>query len=237
MTLTDFILRIALALLFGAIIGVERQWRQRMAGLRTNTLVSTGAALFVSLAVMTDDELSPTRIAAQVVSGIGFLGAGVIFRQGATVRGLNTAATLWASAAVGVLAGSGLLVQAAIGTVAVLVANTLLRPIVRVINRQPMEDTEVEMGYRCHLRIRAQDEAAIRELLLKSVEQEPLTFRALSSHDAEDPQHLEVVANLAAEGRHDAAMERIVSTLCREPTVSAIRWEIVDDSERAEISL
>ena len=90
------------AMLLGALIGAERQWRQRMAGLRTNALVATGAAVFI-LSAMSASPDSPGRIAAQIVSGIGFLGAGVIMRDGMNVRGLNTAATLWCSAGIGVL--------------------------------------------------------------------------------------------------------------------------------------
>src|SRR6202044_1494515 len=100
-------LNLGFATLLGACIGVERQWRQRMAGLRTNTLVAIGAASFVIFEGLFPDDGSPTRVAAQVVSGIGFLGAGIIFREGLHVTGLNTAATLWCSAAVGLLAGSG----------------------------------------------------------------------------------------------------------------------------------
>ena len=94
--------RLGSALLFGGIIGFERQWHQRMAGLRTNALVSLGAAGFVVFSMAVADS-SPTRVAAQVVSGIGFLGAGVILREGINIRGLNTAATLWCSAMVGTL--------------------------------------------------------------------------------------------------------------------------------------
>src|SRR5215471_11205202 len=100
-------INLAVAMALGAAIGFERQWRQRMAGLRTNTLVAIGAASFVIFAALIPGESSPTRVAAQVVSGIGFLGAGIIFREGLHVTGLNTAATLWCSAAVGLLAGSG----------------------------------------------------------------------------------------------------------------------------------
>ena len=92
----------------GAMIGFERQWRQRMAGLRTNTLVALGAATFVVFAGQFSDT-SPTRVAAQVVTGIGFLGAGVISKEGVNVRGLNTAATLWCAGAIGLLAGVGLM--------------------------------------------------------------------------------------------------------------------------------
>ena len=129
MTWTEFLIRLIVAFLLGSVIGLERQWRQRLAGLRTNTLVATGAALFVMLSALTPGDSSPNRVAAQVVSGIGFLAGGVIFREGLTVRGLNTAATLWCAAAIGAMSGAGLLFHASMGTVAVLVANLLLRPI------------------------------------------------------------------------------------------------------------
>ena len=93
------VLNLGAAFLLGGVIGFERQWRQRLAGLRTNTLVALGAATFVLFAGLFPGEGSPTRVAAQVVSGIGFLGAGIIFKEGFNVSGLNTAATLWCSAA------------------------------------------------------------------------------------------------------------------------------------------
>src|ERR1700761_8952601 len=107
MNLSDIAIRLGVALLIGALIGFERQWRQRMAGLRTNALVSLGAAGFVVFSITIPGEGSSTQVAAQIVSGIGFLGAGVILREGINVRGLNTAATLWCSAMVGAFAGSG----------------------------------------------------------------------------------------------------------------------------------
>jgi hypothetical protein len=85
-------INLAVAFCLSAAIGFERQWRNRLAGLRTNTLVALGAASFVVFAALVPGEASPTRVAAQVVSGIGFLGAGLIFREGMSVRGLNTAA-------------------------------------------------------------------------------------------------------------------------------------------------
>ena len=111
----EFFGRAAIALALGALIGIERQWRQRMAGLRTNALVALGSALFELFDVLLSGTpgTDPTRIAAYVVSGIGFLGAGVILRDGINVRGINTAATIWCSAAVGVLAGAGFVIEAA----------------------------------------------------------------------------------------------------------------------------
>lgn len=106
MMVYELTLRLAAALVVGVIIGIERQWRHKMAGLRTNVLVSVGAAMFCLIAALSAHEASPTRIAAQIASGIGFLGAGVILRDGLNIRGLNTAATLWCAAAAGAMAGS-----------------------------------------------------------------------------------------------------------------------------------
>ena len=127
-------LDLIMAVLLGGVIGFERQWRQRLAGLRTNTLVSLGAAIFVVFAGQFTDS-SPTRVAAQVVTGIGFHGAGVIWKEGVNVRGLNTAATLWCSAAVGLLAGSGYWRHAILAAGLVVGVNLVLRPLVGLINR------------------------------------------------------------------------------------------------------
>jgi putative Mg2+ transporter-C (MgtC) family protein len=116
MSIVEAAINLGVALGLSAVIGFERQWRNRLAGLRTNSLVSLGAASFVIFAALVPGEASPTRVAAQVVSGIGFLGAGLIFREGLNVRGLNTAATLWCSAAIGVLAGAGYLIYATLAT-------------------------------------------------------------------------------------------------------------------------
>jgi len=145
----DTLLSLSTAFVLGGLIGLERQYRQRTAGLRTNALVAVGAALFVNIAMRFHDlyggSPGPMQVVAYVVSGVGFLGAGVIMREEGNVRGINTAATLWGSAAVGVAAGTGLVVEALLGTVFVLAANTLLRPIVNAINRQPLDVRSVEV--------------------------------------------------------------------------------------------
>jgi putative Mg2+ transporter-C (MgtC) family protein len=124
-------LNLLAAAALGAAIGFERQWRQRLAGLRTNTLVALGAATFILFGRLAGDTDSAARVGAQVVSGIGFLGAGVIFKEGLNIRGLNTAATLWCSAAVGLLAGMGFIGYAALCAVLVVGSNVVLRPLVR----------------------------------------------------------------------------------------------------------
>src|SRR5437870_1345885 len=160
MTLPDFTLRILVALLCGLAIGVERQWHHRLAGMRTHALVATGSAAFVALSGMAAGDNSATRIAAQVVSGIGFLGAGVIFKEGFNVRGLTTAATLWCAAAVGTLSGSGFVAAAAIVTAMVIGTNVLLRPFSHMLDRRPR--TEMETSYLVHVPCRRVGEAEVR---------------------------------------------------------------------------
>lgn len=209
-----------------AIIGFERQWRNRLAGLRTNTLVALGAASFVIFAGLVPGDASPTRVAAQVVSGIGFLGAGLIFREGLSVRGLNTAATLWCSAAIGVLSGAGYPWHAAVATGFVIFVNLLLRPIVNFINRQPLTATELEIGYLISVTCRSPDEAHIRALLLQGLAGSGLALRRLDSNDLSTSGCVVVSAHVSATQRVDTDVEKIVGRLSLEPTVSAARWQV-----------
>jgi|SRR5579862_7757717 len=133
LTAIDFLTRLGIAALLGIAIGFERQWRQRAAGLHTSSLVSVGAALFALLDGIINAG-DATRIVAGVVTGVGFIAGGVILRSGLNVTGLNTAATMWATAAVGALAGFGLFPQAAAGAVAIILLNLLLSPLADAIN-------------------------------------------------------------------------------------------------------
>jgi putative Mg2+ transporter-C (MgtC) family protein len=218
-------INLAVALALSAVIGFERQWRNRLAGLRTNTLVALGAATFVIFAGLVPGGDSPTRVAAQVVSGIGFLGAGLIFREGLSVRGLNTAATLWCSAAIGVAAGAGFLLFATVATGFVVFVNLLLRPIVNFINRQPLTATELEIGYVLSVTCRSPDEAHVRALLLQGLAGSGVGLRRLDSNDVGETGRVCVTAYVNASHRVDADVERIVGRLSLEQTVSAARWQ------------
>lgn len=129
----SFLFQIVICFLLSSCIGIERQFRRRLVGLRTIILVSLGAFLFVSFS-FAFPESDMTRIAAQVVAGIGFLGAGVIIKDNKSVKGLTTAATLWCAAAIGILCAANLLFEAAVGTLLVLFTNIVLRTINRKIN-------------------------------------------------------------------------------------------------------
>lgn len=229
MTLLEFVIRLIFAFIFGSAIGLERQWRQRMAGLRTNALVTTGSALFVMLSVMTTNESSPTRIAAQVVSGIGFLGAGVIMRDGLNIRGLNTAATLWCSAAIGTLTGAGFLVEALAGVIVILAANILLRPLAHKIDRQPNSTIEEHFEYFIEAICRSENETHIRTLLLHMVSGESLTLFSLKSEDIDEQDKVLVEAHMMSTGRAETIVEKIVSRVSLEAGITSVSWKIVKD--------
>jgi putative Mg2+ transporter-C (MgtC) family protein len=134
----DLALRLTVGLVLGAIIGFERELHRQPAGFRTHSLVSLGAALFtvVSAFGFTGDLVDPTRIAAQIVSGIGFIGAGTILQYRGHIRGLTTAASLWSVAAIGTAAGAGLYIVALVGTVLILVILSVLDNVERFARRR-----------------------------------------------------------------------------------------------------
>lgn len=225
-----FLLRVTAALILGALIGSERQLRQRMTGLRTNALVSTGACLFVLMTQSVPGIAhDASRIAAYVVSGIGFLGGGVIMRDGLNVRGLNTAATLWCTAAVGVLCSMGLLPEAAIGTLIVLCANILLRELTRSINRQTLVPAaEAVQHYTVQITCLAQDEVQVRSLMLHSLGNSDLRLQSLQSEDIDSSQRMMVSAEVLGKPNLTQQLENLVSRISLEKGVSAVRWQVCD---------
>src|SRR5215469_12418209 len=226
-----FSIRLGLALLLGSLIGAERQWRHRTTGLRTHALVAAGAAMFVMLTALTAGTVGDSfRVAGQVVSGIGFLGAGVILRHGASVTGLNTAATLWCSAAIGTLAGYGMCDSAAIGTIGVIAAHVGLRPIGRALNRRSGASA-VEITYLFRVGARTDQGTYIRALLLESLSGQPLRLKSLKSDDVDHTEKVEIRAMMTSTGRQNSLLEDIVSRFSSEPGVSGVSWEILAENE------
>jgi putative Mg2+ transporter-C (MgtC) family protein len=220
-------LNLFIAACLGASIGLERQWRQHLAGLRTNTLVALGAAIFITYGRAVSDADGATRIAAQVVSGIGFLGAGVIFKEGLNVRGLNTAATLWCSAAVGLLAGEGLALYGLVAAILVIGANVGLRPLVGAINRQPMEMGEEEQHYLVSIECRAARASDIRAKLVQDIGTVPeLHFGQLDSVFVGDTGRVEVTALVASHKRRELALEAIVGRFADIDGVIRASWRL-----------
>ena len=223
------ILRTAMALaaafLLGGLIGFERQWRQRNAGLRTNVLVAVGAAAFVDLGGRVGAADGFVRVIAYVVSGIGFLGAGVIMKEGAQVRGLNTAATLWASAAVGAFAGSGQEVEAALVTAFVLAGNTLLRPIADFINRRPIRPQDTEALYRVHVVCEPDSISDARDLLFELLERRDYPIREIETLSEGDRQ-VELAASLVPTTADPRDLDAIVEQLMKQEAIESATWTV-----------
>ncbi|MBV8062820.1 MAG: MgtC/SapB family protein [Nevskia sp.] len=226
----DFLLNVLTAVLLGSVIGLERQWRQRLAGLRTNALVALGAAAFVAISDAAGGGaagIDRTRIAAQIVSGIGFLGGGLILKEGLNVRGLNTAATIWCSAAVGSLAGLGELVPATIAALVVLGTNVVMRPLVYLINRQPLAaGNEVETCYLVEVECKPRVETHIRNSLLQESAGDAVLLRSLRREAVADSGSVRIVAEIVTPGRNDRLLERIASRLSLEQGTSAVTWRV-----------
>jgi putative Mg2+ transporter-C (MgtC) family protein len=218
----EVIIRVILAAALGGAIGLERELRDREAGLRTHLLVSVGAALFtiVSAYAWTDWRFStpqglvfdPTRIAAQVVSGIGFLGAGAIIRQGLSVRGLTTAATLWVVAAIGMAAGVGYY-EAAVATTALV-----------LITLWPLRI----MAYRLSMRVRPEEGRIAVNLpagasavsVLAAVEEAGVAVSALEFEDEGESRRVDLRVRLPS-GQSAAAL---MDELTKAESVRGARW-------------
>jgi putative Mg2+ transporter-C (MgtC) family protein len=207
----------------GTLIGAERQYRLRTAGLRTNVLVAVGAAAFVDLAMHLTAADGAVRVISYVVSGIGFLGAGVIMKEGTNVRGLNTAATLWASAAVGCCAGADMLAQAAALTLFVLAGNTLLRPLVNAINRAPIDEQASEATYSLKLLVNEDAAAGLRDQLVERLEAAKYPVAEVEEIERGDLQ--EIVATLVSTAVEAKELDLVVSELQQKRGVRHATWE------------
>jgi putative Mg2+ transporter-C (MgtC) family protein len=213
--------RLLIAMLMGALIGAERQWRQRAAGMRTTTLVCFGAAAFVDLGATVAGPAS-TGVIAYVVSGVGFLGAGAIIKDGASIRGLNTAATLWCSAAVGACAGAGELFDSIFIAFSLVGINLVLRPLSRFIDRRSIRSRDTAMTYRIAAVCPESHEATARGRLLQAIAERPLVLRQLRTEDIGEGESVSVRAEVESPKRADGVIDEIASIMRADPDVTAV---------------
>ena len=218
-------LNLALALFCGALIGSERQVRQRMAGLRTNALVALGAATYVVFSQLFPDEVSPTRVAAQVVSGIGFLGAGIIFRHGFTVHGLNTAATLWCSAAVGLIAGAGYPAFAILATGLVVFVNLGLRPLVKWLKRKTRAGIPLLLEYRVIVDCETEKESDLRAQALQLLSGQGVQITGFEKCDSVRSGTERLSVSISVVEKNEDEMNSLIAPLMLAPGVVAVAWE------------
>jgi len=227
-------------MILGTVIGAERQWRASTAGLRTNALVCIGSTLFVLLSAEgpASTGFDPTRVAAQVVSGIGFLGAGVIMRQGVSVSGLNTAATLWCSAAIGTLSGLGFYIAALAGTMVIVFTNLLLPKVSMLMKRRVARRTSVAVEYNLAAECHPSVETQFRTALMDTVSRESIVLRSMRMHEHDHEERIIIEATVATGRESDALMGRVVSQLHMETGVLAVRWAKIPLSthERSQLA-
>jgi putative Mg2+ transporter-C (MgtC) family protein len=208
---------LAAAFILSSIIGFEREVRQRSAGLKTHTLVGVGAALFTlagrfGFGFASGATIDPSRVAAQVVSGIGFIGAGVVFVRKDGVKGLTTAATIWLTAAIGLAVGAGMVVLATAATVVHLIVTLVYAPLVRKLPPSRRELTSIEVSYR-------DGQGVLRDVLSATTD---LGYVVANVEVARDDARSEVVAvSLDAEGKR--GQSDLVSALQRVDGVVGVR--------------
>ncbi|HLZ75134.1 MgtC/SapB family protein [Phenylobacterium sp.] len=219
------IVRLVAAFALGGLIGLERQIRQRNAGLRTMVLVSVGTAAFVHLGDRLAGPGGEANIVAYVVTGIGFLGAGVIMKEGTQVRGLNTAATLWSTAAVGAFAGAGLLGEAAAVAALVLGGNTLLRPLVDYVNRRPIKPGETEALYQIHVTCAPAEAPSARDLIYDELERYHYPVREIEVV-SEGDEIVELAATLVPTTANADDLDAITSHLEAHAEIQDATWSV-----------
>lgn len=227
MTATEFFTDACVALVLGSLIGLERQVRQHPAGLRTNALVCLGAALFVSVSRLVGDTNSPTRVASYVVSGVGFLGGGVILRDGLNVKGIDTAATLWCSAAAGVLAGMGFPLEATIGAAMILAINLGVRIVARRVDAI-VHAAGGEASYQLRTVCLGKQRGDVRDEVRRRIAARPgwLVGGTKVRHSKRRKKAV-VVVDVVIPGRDDKAVEALEAELELRTGVVSVEWKFI----------
>ena len=210
------------ALVLGAAIGAERQYRQRTAGLRTNALVAVGASAFVDLGMRLNGNLGAVQVLAYIASGVGFLGAGVILKEGMNIRGLNTAATIWCSAVTGAFAGADRAGEAVMLALFVLGGNTFLRPLVTLIERAPIDESATEAIFEVRATVAERRRDELRDLLVEKLEAANYPVRDIE--DIERDEDVELVATLSATSVEAKELDAVTADFARLDGVRHATW-------------
>jgi len=219
MNYTTFLINICMSFLLSLLVGIERQFRRRAIGLRTNVLVCLGSFLFVSFSIQNDNITDMSRIAAQVVSGIGFLGAGVILREGSNIKGLNTAATLWCNAAIGVLCAGGLLIEAATGTLFILFANIILRALTNKFSKNDIKYNK----YVFTIISTQENEIKIKKLVNEVINKNQIILDDL--HTKKDKENIIISLSLTTTTESSYIIDKLLNRLTIEPTVLSLNMK------------
>ncbi|MBP9186815.1 MAG: MgtC/SapB family protein [Bacteroidia bacterium] len=216
--------RLLLAFVLGTIIGLERQWQHKIAGIKTNALVAGGAALFILVAQKVGgDSSGAARVAANIVTGIGFLGAGVMMRNGSNITGINTAATIWCSSAIGALAGLGFWYESLIGTAFIVTGNILLRPIGNRIDNRITQIKESGNIYLLKISVKQFSSIEIKQALIDAIKNESTLHISTLKTDVNNL----IIAEIHSLDRRQTDIENVVTTLSTKTEITQIGWEEV----------
>ena len=215
---TEFLFKIIICFLLSSCIGIERQYRRRSVGLRTVILVSLGSFLFVNFSYAFPKS-DMTRIAAQVVAGIGFLGAGVILKDGKSVKGLTTAATLWCAAAIGILCAGNLLFEAAVGTLIILFTNIILRTVNSKINK--LSGNINYNLYSFSIICEEKEEREILEIIRNIVKKNNCSINSIESNDIEND-NVKLDICITDNSNKDNLSNEIMHKLAGRPDINSI---------------
>lgn len=219
LSFAEFTIRLGLAAALGLCIGFERQWRQKRAGLHTDSLIAIGAAIFTILDVIVPGD--NTRIIAGLVTGVGFIGGGVIFRTESNVTGINTAATIWATAAIGALAGFGLFWEAATAAAIVVVLNILLERITATIATRTAQRGETV--YKLSVVCRPASQPPVGRAIFSAISGSPLSLTSLTLHNAEG-NSVEAQAEIFSPQPEDERIQELSSQILDMPGVDSAQW-------------
>jgi putative Mg2+ transporter-C (MgtC) family protein len=222
LTALDVFIRLSAAALLGAIIGFERQWRHKPAGVHTTGLVAVGSALFAMLDLILKSGDS-TRIMAGVVTGVGFIAGAVMFRSGFSIKGLNTAATIWATAAIGGLVGFDLWPEAVGGAIAIVLLNGLLEPVSDALDKRAHHDDAGETSYKITVRGTLDNQSAVGDAIRASVDKPPFKLLSFSRHRV-DGTLVDVAAEVVASTQADEAVEALCGRLLALENVLRADW-------------
>lgn len=229
-----FVSNLIIAMAAGIVVGLERQWQKKMAGVRTTALVSFGSCMFVTLStLMSGADSSPTRIAAQVVSGVGFLAGGVIIRDGFSVSGINTAATLWCSAAIGSIIGAGYQMEGIVAAFMLMFMNIVLRSLSHKVDNFRSDSTHYYVSVTCV----QEDEIKVRTKIVHTLNLLSLSFNHITCGAVKDGR-VEILIDLEINTNESMTQIRIkslVEKLLTERRILQIQ-NIGDDLENSALS-
>ncbi|MBQ9516840.1 MAG: MgtC/SapB family protein [Eubacterium sp.] len=234
---TGFSLHLLVAAALGAIIGFERQWTRHQAGILTNVIVCIGSYAFTAFSFLTlNGHVDITRVASGIVSGIGFLGAGLILREGSNIRGLNTAATVWATSAVGILCCVKNLEYAIIVGVVIVIVHLVLHPISDYISHVRKYDKNdkkknKEAFYRISVVCPEDSELEVRKSIMRIIKNEPdvLLHTLESTFSRSDEHNKKIRAHISTKTDDDSLVEMLITKVGKNEEIVSAGWKVEND--------